>query len=121
MRHLLSTIACSALGLGISIVPVQAHGLPAICLPPVRVEQRTVTKYRTEYRTELREVQRTVQRRVPETILKEVHETVMVPVTREEVRQRIVQVPVTRLETRQREVVRTELQPQQLQRTVLVP
>ena len=61
-----------------SILPAPAAA-DWFCLPPppIRFEYRTVTKYRTEYRMEIKEVQRTVTRLVPETVVKEVKETVM--------------------------------------------
>ena len=75
--------------------------IPRPQLAPPRFEYRTVTKYRTEWRIDFKEVSRTVTRRVPETVMKEVRETVPVPHWREETRQRTVMVPATRLETRE--------------------
>src|SRR5262249_17632089 len=100
---MLHWMICLAVG-GVAAVP------PGDCPPPapVRFETRTVTRYRTEYRTEFKEVQRAVTRQVPETVLKEVSETVMVPHWEEVTRQKTVMTPVTRLVPRQREVVSTE-------------
>src|SRR5687767_13850640 len=57
-----------------STLPARAGGPvpcpPRLLPPPVRLEQSTVTKYRTEYRTEYKDVQRTVTRKVPETVMK---------------------------------------------------
>ena len=84
----------AVLGIACPPTPVGGPGALACVPPPIRFQERTVTRYRPEYRTEYREVQRTVYRTVPETYEKEITETVMVPCWREEQRQRTVMVPV---------------------------
>src|SRR5947209_7924327 len=103
MRRLLLSLTLAALGWGLRPAPADACWPCApvpVCVPPVRLEYRTVTNYREEFRTEYRTVQRTVTRQVPETQLQEARETVLVPYTRQETRTRTVLVPRTRLETR---------------------
>ena len=72
MRHWLICLVTVAAG---GLVPAAADACwpaPPVIPPPVRIEHRTITKYRTELRTEFKEVQRTVCRRVPETEMREV-------------------------------------------------
>src|SRR2546423_12456131 len=99
--------AAVLLGLAASAGPAAANW-PCVLPPPIRFEERVITKFRPEYRTEFREVRRTVFRKVPETRVEEVREQVPVTTFREEQRQRTVMVPVTTERVERRTVLRTE-------------
>src|SRR5438876_577802 len=110
-------LAATAVILSVS-APAQAwnFGCPSCCW----VEQ-VVTCFRNECRTEYRDVQYTVQRCVPETSMREIKETVLMPRVREVQRQRTILVPVHREETRERTVVRCEWVTEKRERTIMVP
>src|SRR6187402_1647390 len=97
--HHTFTYPAALLTMVLVVVPIKADWpcMPVPMVVQIQYESRVVTKYRTEYRTEFKEVQRTVKRQVPETVFKDVQETVKVPFWREETRQKTVMVPVTKM------------------------